>query len=111
LYRKLRKTTRLKIWRKAPLSMPNREVIRQSEAIEKVMKETRIQEEEEPEVQGKQWMPKESWTKLRYGPDEKKQAAENERERQRLSTKAVGGQCQSCGLKKCRKTCNFYEGN
>jgi hypothetical protein len=39
----------------------------------------------------------------------KKQADQNALEAQRLSTKAAGGACQSCGLKKCRKTCNFYE--
>jgi elongation factor 3 len=31
--------------------------------------------------------------------------------RLRLSTKLAGGQCQGCGLKKCRKTCNFYVEN
>jgi hypothetical protein len=38
--------------------------------------------------------------------------AEEEKKRvaQKLSTKAEGGQCQGCGLKKCKKTCHFYAG-
>jgi hypothetical protein len=29
--------------------------------------------------------------------------------KQRLSVNNADGKCQSCGLKKCRKTCNFYD--
>jgi hypothetical protein len=89
------------------------EVIRaEREAIEKQAEETRIQEEEERKKFKEAMDAQRELDKLAaMDLDEKKQAAENERERQRLSTKAVGGQCQSCGLKKCRKTCNFYEGN
>jgi hypothetical protein len=38
--------------------------------------------------------------------------AEEEKKRvaQKLSTKAEGGQCQGCGLKKCKKSCHFYAG-
>lgn len=32
------------------------------------------------------------------------------KEKQKLSTKAAGGKCQGCGLKKCKKTCLFYSG-
>lgn len=36
-------------------------------------------------------------------------AAEQQRkEMLKLSTKGEGGKCQACGLKKCKKTCNFY---
>jgi hypothetical protein len=33
-----------------------------------------------------------------------------EKEAAKLSTKASGGTCQGCGLKKCKKTCHFYSG-
>jgi hypothetical protein len=39
---------------------------------------------------------------------EKKQGDDNERERLRVSTKDAEGKCQSCGLKKCRKSCMFF---
>jgi hypothetical protein len=89
------------------------EVIRaEREAIEKEAEEQRIKEEEERKKFKEAMDAQRELDKLAaMDLDEQKQAAENERERQRLSTKAVGGQCQSCGLKKCRKTCNFYEGN
>ena len=39
-----------------------------------------------------------------------KQAQMKAREKAKRSTKGVGGKCQACGLKKCRKTCLFYKG-
>jgi hypothetical protein len=40
---------------------------------------------------------------------EKEKADEKQRkEMEKLSTKSAGGQCQGCGLKKCKKTCMFY---
>ena len=33
---------------------------------------------------------------------------EKKREKQKLSTKSEAGKCQSCGLKKCKKSCMFY---
>lgn len=35
-------------------------------------------------------------------------AEAHRREMLKLSTKGEGGKCQACGLKKCKKTCNFY---
>lgn len=35
-------------------------------------------------------------------------AEQQRREMLKLSTRAEGGQCQGCGLKKCKKTCMFY---
>jgi hypothetical protein len=42
--------------------------------------------------------------------EEQKKADAQKKEMQKLSTKGEGGQCQSCGLKKCKKSCMFYAG-
>ena len=39
---------------------------------------------------------------------ERLKAEEAKREKAKLSTKAAGGRCQACGLKKCKKTCVFH---
>lgn len=41
--------------------------------------------------------------------EEKRKEEAKKRDQARRSTKA-GGKCQSCGLKKCKKTCVFYSG-
>lgn len=41
----------------------------------------------------------------------KRRQEEIKREQAKLSTKGSTGKCQSCGLKKCKKTCLFYKGN
>jgi hypothetical protein len=88
---------------KAPVSMPNGKLSGRAKPS-RLMKKPASRKKRSKKFKGSNGCPKR--VKLFcYGPDEKKQA-ENERERQRLSTKAAGGQCQSCGLKKCRKTCN-----
>ena len=33
-----------------------------------------------------------------------------QRDKEMRSTKGVGGKCQGCGLKKCKKSCHFYSG-
>jgi elongation factor 3 len=38
----------------------------------------------------------------------KKSADIKEREAQKMKTKGADGKCQSCGLKKCKKTCMFF---
>jgi hypothetical protein len=40
--------------------------------------------------------------------EKKKQEAMLKKEQQMKSTKSASGKCQGCGLKKCPKTCLFY---
>mmetsp|Transcript_16973 Transcript_16973/g.35632 ORF Transcript_16973/g.35632 Transcript_16973/m.35632 type:complete len:593 (+) Transcript_16973:74-1852(+) len=40
----------------------------------------------------------------------KKEKEMLKKEAAKLSTKGIGGKCQGCGLKKCKKTCLFYSG-
>merc|ERR1719330_110313 len=42
--------------------------------------------------------------------EEKKAEEHKKKELAKKSTKSNGGKCQSCGLKKCKKTCLFYSG-
>ena len=89
----------------------------EQQRIERAREEEKARAEElarKEEAERKQW--KEAMEaqrlldKLALEEEEKKKQEEmKKKEKQKKSTK-VGGKCQGCGLKKCRKTCLFYSG-
>ncbi|VEU44991.1 unnamed protein product [Pseudo-nitzschia multistriata] len=85
------------------------ERIRQERDAEKAKEEAFRKKEEEEKRKYKEAM--DAQRQLNKMAEEKakkeKEEANKKKEAARLSTKAQGGKCQGCGLKKCKKTCPF----
>lgn len=86
------------------------EKIRKQKELEmKLAEEQRLKEEEERKRFKEAMDAQRELDKIAAAEHQRKKSAEEqEREMQRLSTKSADGKCQSCGLKKCKKSCMFY---
>ena len=85
----------------------------------RIEEERRLEMEREEQMQKKEEEERKLWKeameaqrlldKMALEAEEQKKADEAARkEMAKKSTKSEGGQCQGCGLKKCKKTCVFY---
>ena len=73
--------------------------------------EIRLKEEEEKRLWKEAMDAQRQLNDLAIKEEEDKKAEEaKKRAIQRSKTKGASGKCQSCGLKKCKKTCLFYKG-
>lgn len=81
------------------------------EAAQKKEEETKQKELEERRKFREAMDAQRELDKIARNENEAKRSEENlKKEAQKRSTKTAKGKCQGCGLKKCRKTCLFYEG-
>uniref|UniRef100_A0A7S1VSC1 TOG domain-containing protein n=1 Tax=Grammatophora oceanica TaxID=210454 RepID=A0A7S1VSC1_9STRA len=81
------------------------------EAEAKKEEEIRLKEEEEKRKFKEAMDAQRELDKLaEQEAQEKVKAEEKKRDKEKRSTKASGGKCKACGLKKCKKSCVFFAG-
>jgi hypothetical protein len=78
-------------------------------AEDKLQEEIRKKEEEERKKYKEAMDAQRELNKIEEEHAKKeKEEEQKQKEKDKLSTKAPGGKCQGCNLKKCKKTCLFY---
>jgi len=91
------------------VEMEQKRIEDERDAVAKREEELRRQEEEERRLFKEAMDAQRELDKIAEREEEEKKVEDaKKRDLEKRSTKSSGGKCQSCGLKKCKKTCLFY---